>query len=202
MTVMAQQLFSAELEKWLQSDGKKTLESLEEVFQGKSFAIIILLLMAFPALPIPTGGITHVFEVIVMLLSLEMIAGRKTVWLPKKWRKKELSQSIQGKFVPYFIRRIRWFEKYSRRRLDTLLNDGLFTRFTGLILLLLAFSAAVAPPFSGLDTLPALGAVIVALSIVLGDVIIFMIGNVVGAIGIGLIFVFGSITISIFRHFI
>src|SRR3989344_8110598 len=199
---MAQQLFSDELEKWLKNGGKKTLESLEEVFQERSFAIIILLLMAFPAPPIPTGGVTHVFEVIVMLLSLEMIAGRKSVWLPEKWRKKELSQSLQGKFVPYFIRRIRWFEKYSRRRLDGLLANGYFNRVVGLILFLLAFVAAAAPPFSGLDTLPALGAVIVALSIILGDVIIFVIGNVVGVLGIGLIFVFGSATLNIFKHFI
>ena len=56
--------FSKQLEDWLKSDSPKTLGGLGAVFEEKSFAVAILLLMFIPALPLPTGGITHVFEAI------------------------------------------------------------------------------------------------------------------------------------------
>jgi hypothetical protein len=41
-----------------------------------------VLLLGPSALPLPTGGATHVFEIIAMLLALELIAGRDQIWLP------------------------------------------------------------------------------------------------------------------------
>lgn len=199
---MAQQLFSKELENWLKGGSKKTLLSLEEVFQERSFAIIIVLLMAVPALPIPTGGVVHVFEAIVMLLTLEMIAGRQTIWLPKKWRQKELGQTMQGKFIPYLIRRIRWLEKLSRPRLKGFMLSTNFGRVAGLVVLIFTTAAFFAPPFSGLDTIPALGAVVVGLSLLLGDMLLFIVGTIIGTVGIGLIFLLGSATVNIFQRFI
>ncbi|MEA2335963.1 MAG: hypothetical protein QOG40_2453, partial [Solirubrobacteraceae bacterium] len=81
---------SDQLERWLKGDGEKTLGGLIDVFGEGSFAIIFVLLMAVPALPLPTGGVTHVFEVITMLLALELIIGRRTVWLPDRWRRLDL----------------------------------------------------------------------------------------------------------------
>ena len=185
MFYMAEKKFSNELETWLKASGKKTLGSLEQVFGKRSFAIIVIILMAIPALPIPTGGITHIFELIVMLIALEMIIWRQTIWLPRKILKKELGPAIAGKFVPYLLRRIRWFEKYSRPRFYKLLNDPNFGRLAGLLFLVLALGAFLAPPFSVLDTLPALGAVMLALSLIFGDVILFILGIVLGSFGFG-----------------
>ena len=55
-----------------------------------------------------------------------------------------------------------------------------------------AVAAAVAPPFSGLDTLPALGAVAIALSIILEDVVVLAIGLLLGTGGIVLILTVGA----------
>src|SRR4051812_13014977 len=68
---------SDQLERWLQGEGSKTLGGLIEVFEEKSFALLFVLLLGVPALPLPTGGATHVFEVIAVLLALELIAGRE-----------------------------------------------------------------------------------------------------------------------------
>jgi hypothetical protein len=51
---------SDELEHWLGSDQPKTLGNLIELFGPRSFALIFVLLMALPALPLSTGGATHV----------------------------------------------------------------------------------------------------------------------------------------------
>src|SRR5438105_3407329 len=101
MVNMSEQKFSTRLESWLGSSGPKTLGNLTDVFAEKSFAIVVLVLMFFPALPLPTGGITHVFEIITMLLALEMIAGRKNIWLPKWAKQKELGKTTEKKMVPF-----------------------------------------------------------------------------------------------------
>ncbi len=89
--------FSDELHAWLKHGKDKTLGGLNAVFAEKTFAIAFLLLMALPALPIPTGGITHLTELITMLLALELIAGRKSVWLPKRWLKVDVGKALSGK---------------------------------------------------------------------------------------------------------
>ena len=81
---------SKQIERWLASDGDKTLGGLIDVFQEKSFALIFILLLGVPALPLPTGGATHVFELIAMVVALQLVAGRDKIWLPQRWRGVEL----------------------------------------------------------------------------------------------------------------
>src|SRR2546423_13495242 len=80
-----QQQLSDELARWLRSDTKKTLGSLIDLFGLKSFAIMFVLLLAVPALPLPTAGVTHVFEAVAMLLALQLIVNRDRIWLPERW---------------------------------------------------------------------------------------------------------------------
>ena len=67
---------------------------LGDVFGAKAFAVTILLLMFLPALPLPTGGVTHVFEVITILLAGQMVLGRRTIWLPERTTALALSWSL------------------------------------------------------------------------------------------------------------
>ena len=73
-------------------------------------------------------------------------------------------------------------------------------RLLGLFLMAFAIGAALAPPFSGLDTLPAMGAVVISLAIILEDVIVLAIGIVIGAGGIGLIFTIGTALVQLIRN--
>jgi hypothetical protein len=59
---------SHELEGWLRGDGDKTLGGLIDLFEERSFAILFLFLLGPSALPLPTGGVTQVLEVIAILL--------------------------------------------------------------------------------------------------------------------------------------
>ena len=192
--------FSTELESWLRSDQPKTLGALEKVFAEKSFAVAILLLMFLPALPIPTGGVTHVFEAITLLLAFEMILGRRSIWLPERWRKRELGKTITGKAIPFIIRRVRWFERFSRPRAAWLYAHPWFRRVLGLLIAGFTVASALAPPFSGLDTLPALGVVAIALSIILEDAIVLGIGIVIGSGGVVLIVTLGEAAVHLFKR--
>jgi hypothetical protein len=191
--------FSHRLEHWLRSDETKTLGALSEVFAEKSFAVTILLLMFLPALPLPTGGISHVFEAITVVLAFQMVLGRRTVWLPERWRRRELGPTTTDRAIPFMLRRIRFVERFSRPRGTWLFHHGWMLRLLGLLLMALAIAAAVAPPFSGLDTLPSLGAVAVALAIILEDAVVLAIGAIIGTGGIVLILTIGAAVLRILR---
>src|SRR6266571_2777513 len=105
---------SEQLERWLRTEGDKTLGSLIELFEEKSFAILFVLLLGVPALPLPTGGVTHVFEIIAVLLALELIAGRDEIWLPQRWRNLELAGDRQQRFIARLMKMIRGLERFSR----------------------------------------------------------------------------------------
>jgi hypothetical protein len=197
--VRTEEPFSKQLDDWLKSDMPKTLGGLGEVFEEKSFAVGVLLLMFIPALPLPTGGITHVFEAITVLLSAEMVIGLRVIWLPARWRDRELGETATQRALPFMVRRIRWFERFSRRRWARLFEQRWLVRVLGLILITLAVAAALAPPFSGLDTVPAFGAVVVALAIILEDFLILGIGLVIGAGGVALILTLGAIIVRFIR---
>jgi hypothetical protein len=194
--------FSDQLELWLRSDGTKTLGALSDVFAEKSFAVTILLLMFVPALPLPTGGISHVFEAITVVLAGQMLLGRRAIWLPERWQGRELGATTTDRAIPYMIRRIRSVERFSRPRGAWLFEQGWMLRLLGLLLMGLAIGAAIAPPFSGLDTLPSMGAVAVALAIILEDVVVLAIGFVIGTGGIILILTVGAAIVRVLQHLV
>jgi hypothetical protein len=67
--------------------------------------------------------------------------------------------------------------------------------------ILFTIAAFIAPPFSGLDTLPALGVVVLSLGVLLEDFAIVAIGVAIGVGGIVLEFVLGKAAFSTFKHF-
>jgi hypothetical protein len=196
---LAPVLVSDELERWLKGDQPKTLGSLIDVFGERSFAIVFVLLMAVPALPLPTGGVTHVFEVITMLLALELIVGRRTIWLPARWRGLQIGGESKEKFIDALLRRIRSLERISRPRARWLFGHRLSGVVFGLASLGLALTAFLAPPFSGLDTLPSIGLVVLALGYLMTDVVISAAGTVIGVLGVASVIFLGSIAVKFFK---
>jgi hypothetical protein len=175
---------SDELERWLESEGEKTLGSLVELFEKKSFAIVFVLLLGVPALPLPTGGATHVFEIIAALAALQLIAGRDTIWLPQRWRGLELAGTRQQRFIGGLMKLIRRLERISRPRLRFLFEHRLTNIVFGLLVLGGTTGAFLAPPFTGLDTLPALGVVLISLGVLLEDILVVIAGVAFGLAGV------------------
>lgn len=187
---------SDELERWLKSDGEKTLGTLIELFQENSFAILFVLLLGVPALPLPTGGATHVFEIIAVLLALELVAGRDEIWLPQRWRKLELAGDKHQRFIGGLMKTIRWLERFSRPRLRFLFDHRVTNIAFGLLVIGGSVGAFSAPPFTGLDTLPALGVVLLSLGVLFKDAIVVVAGLVVGVAGVVLEITLASAAIN------
>jgi hypothetical protein len=184
--------FSARLESWLEQDEPKTIGALNNLIDEKSFALILMLLLVPSAIPIPTGGVTHVLELIAVLVALQLVVGRSELWLPRRVSEHELGEIVTGKAVPAIIRRVRWFERWARPRFADLLDRRIARSVLGAFVLLFVLGALLAPPFSGLDTLPSVGVVIVCLGIIFSDVMIVALGITAGTAGIALVVALGS----------
>jgi hypothetical protein len=193
-------MVSEQLAGWLAGDGDKTVASLIELFQEKSFAILFVVLLGVPALPLPTGGATHVFEIIAVLLAAQLIAGREAIWLPKRWRNLELAGDRQQRFLAGLMRMIRRLERISRPRLRFLFDHRLSNIVFGVLVIGGCLGAFLAPPFTGLDTLPALGVVLLSLAVLLEDFAIVIVAVVVGVAGVVLEIVLGSAAIKGIEH--
>jgi hypothetical protein len=180
------------IERWLRSAGDKTIGNLVEHFGPRSFAILFIFLLGVPALPLPTGGATHVFEIVAALLALQLIVGRREIWLPERWRRVELAGGRRERFVEGLTRMLRRLERFSRPRLRFLFNHRLSNVVFGLLVVGGTAGAFLAPPFTGLDTLPALGVVVLSFSVLLEDVLFSIAGLLVGVTGVVLEIVLGS----------
>jgi hypothetical protein len=191
---------SEQLERWLSTDGEKTVGSLIDLFEEKSFALLFVLLLGVSALPLPTGGFTHVFEIIAVLLALELLVGHERIWLPQRWRKLDLVGERQQRFIAGLMRMIRRLERFSRPRLRFLFNHRLSNIVFGLLVIGGSVGAFLAVPFSGLDTLPSLGVVLLSLGVLLEDIVLAVVGVAVGVAGVVLEIVVGSAAVNAARN--
>lgn len=187
----AEEPVSTTLERALRS-GDGTLGHLVDTFEEKAFALVFVLLLGVPALPIPTGGATHVFEIIVALVAAQLVVGRTRIWLPDRWRRLSVTGKAQERFIGALLKVTRGLERFSRPRMAGLFDTRLGRTAFGLSIIALSAAAFVAPPFSGLDTLPAMGGVLIALGVLLGDIAIVVVGACVGLAGITLEIVLGK----------
>jgi hypothetical protein len=152
---------------------------------------LFVLLLGVPAVPLPTGGVTHVFEAIALLLALQLLIGRRTVWLPKRWRNVVLAGPKSERFIERLVRLIAWLERISRPRGHFLFGHRLSNGVFGALVFIGTVAAFLAPPFSGLDTLPALGVVVLSVGVLVEDVVIVGAGVVIGAGGVALVVALG-----------
>ena len=189
------QRLSDELEAWLQGPGDKRLGDLVEVFGKRSFAVAFVILLGVPALPLPTGGVTHVFEIIAILLAPQLVIGRDEIWLPQRLCRRELDER-RASFLNGLIKAIRRVERFSKPRLRFLFGHRLTNLLFGLLVAAGSLAAFLAPPFTGLDTLPALGVVLVSLGVLLEDFYVVIAGIVVLAIGVALEIILGKAAVK------
>jgi hypothetical protein len=177
---------SAELDAWLRAEPHPTLGGLIAVFGHNSFAIAFVLLLGVPALPLPTGGATHLLELVAIVLALQLLAGRTEIWLPHHWARLRLGGPARRRFIDALLALIRRLERVSRPRLRLLFDHRLSNAVFGALVAAGSIAAFVAPPFSGLDTLPALGGVLVSLGVLLEDIAVVGLGIIAGAAGVAL----------------
>lgn len=120
-----------------------TIECMLEATGHRSFGALLLvpgLLVFSPLSGIP--GLPSLFAVMVGLVALQLLIGRKHFWLPRWLLRRCASRSKYDRAIAFLQRPARLVDRLLRHRL-TVLTEGLAIRFNALVCLLIA---ATMPP--------------------------------------------------------
>jgi len=189
---------SDQIQRWLDAGNDHTVGALLDLFEEKSFAFLFIILLGVSALPLPTGGATHVFDVIAVLIAAQLVVGKDKISMPERWRKVSLAGPKQQRFLNGLLRFLRFLERFSRPRLRVLFDHRASNIVFGLTVIAFTAGAFFAVPFSGLDTLPALGVVLVSVGVLLDDFAIVVLAWFVGVVGVALEIALGRAVLSLF----
>jgi hypothetical protein len=191
---------SGQLTSWLKTDSTPTIQEFNQTFSEEGMALIILILISPSALPIPTAGLTHLFQLVVVVISFQILIGRNQLWLPKKMKGIRINDFIKLKIMPGLINLLKKIEVHSSKSTKFKSENWRKLDLAGAILVIIFTTAAFfAPPFSMLDTLPSLAVVTIALSLINHTRKTFFLGLSVGLLGLTLELFFSASIILLIK---
>ncbi|WP_233426664.1 exopolysaccharide biosynthesis protein [Rhizobium mongolense] len=147
-------------------------EALESM--GRAGIAFTVLFLAIPALtPIP-GPFGMVFGTTLALVSLQISAGRRTVWLPAIVRNRQVTFATLDLIVRHAVPMIARVEKVVRADRMKVLTGSTAQALLGLPIFLLAVVIALPIPFG--NVLPVLSLLILSVAMMEGDGLVTLIG--------------------------
>jgi len=156
------------------------LDGVLTVFKASSFGLVLAVVSLPSALPIPAPGMSVPFGFLVIFVAAQIIGGRKKLWLPQTWQQKEVPTKTFRKHLPLMLKFVRFFEFFIKPRLDFIFRLGV--PVAGVIIFLAGVSMLI--PIPGTNTLPALGAFIMALGMLERDGLALLGGALVSLLGL------------------
>ena len=130
--------------------------SIGEITSGvgeKGFGILLVVLSLPSALPVPAPGYSTPFGIVIALIALQMMLGRRTVWLPRRLEAIRVRPKLADKMLGTasgFLRRI---ESWIRPRQRWI---GSRTGQAGLSTVVLVMACLMMLPIPLTNTLPAM----------------------------------------------
>lgn len=156
-----------------------TLGQLRQLVGPDGLMLLVALLSLVFLIPVSIPGVSTVFGLAILLISISRLFGRD-LWMPKKVQGRVISTE---KLLPAFDRAFKWLhrlEKISKpRRLQWMAADGLTgvinscALILGAVLLMMPFGLI---PFS--NTIPAVALLCLAIGIVQRDGVCILLGHI------------------------
>ena len=157
---------------------------------------LFLLFLALPCCIPFLYGIPQIVALPMMFVSVQILFGRRSPWLPEKLGARTVSKdSLTGlaERAGPWLRRI---EALSRPRL-TALTRAPADRIVGLALVL--FSASILVPLPGTNTVPGFAVVIVSMGLLQRDGALVILGSIIGTLWIGTLIFAGASLASLIK---
>ena len=177
---------SAELATFVDGLGGEDV-SIGEVLDAiadRGFGLILLILALPAALPLPAPGYATPFGLMMALLALQMMRGRRTPWFPERVRNRRISRSkltwtVKNAGVP-----LRFVEWIIRPRLSGLARNRAFLSLIGFIVLLMSISMSMPIPLT--NTAPSFVIFVLAAGILEEDGLVLLGGVLLAPVAAGI----------------
>ncbi len=178
---------STELQRYFFEEERSPQVTLADILQlagERTFGFFFVLLSWPSALPLPAPGYSTPFGLVIFLLAIQLMSGRKAPWLPDKIMHRPLElKTVQG-FLKAGMPWLKKLEIVCRPRL-TFICTGLSGRIIiGLGISLMAISMMI--PIPGTNTLPAMGVFLTGFGLLDDDGAITLAGLVLCLMGLTL----------------
>jgi len=161
-----------------------------EAFHERGFGMLLLILAAPMALPLPVPpGVNIILASPLLFLTAQQAFGKHTPWLPAFILKKQVKRSLFQKTMRAILPWIKRIEKISKPRF-AFITRGLFSYIIGFSGFLMALSICVPLPLT--NTVPSLGICLMAAGVLMRDGLAVIAGMVLGFTWITLLLLVGE----------
>jgi hypothetical protein len=156
------------------------LGEIKDALNERGFGLLLLFFSVPLAVPVPVPpGVTTIASIPLLLLSVQIILGRKTPWLPLWLMRKKIRRRTLAKILEKSTPSLRRIEKILRPRLVFISGNE---RFVGFMCFILACNTAIPVPFGNI--LSAAGISIISLGFLSRDGFVITLGYILGFVGI------------------
>lgn len=146
--------------------------------RGYGFLLILLAIPAF--IPILPPGTSGVLGALMSIVALQMLVGLKQPWFPKRWRNKVLSPKVVQALQTRGVAMLRKIERVSHPRGRRFTRNGVILRLSALVVIGLALVLSSPMPF--MNTLPALGVLLIGVGLANHDLYFLSAGWGIGIV--------------------
>jgi hypothetical protein len=150
---------------------------LFESAPNRAFGLAFLLTSLPSALPVPAAGYSTVFGILILILAGQMLAGRKTPWIPEWALKKQLSLHLRSGIKSFLGRVFHYSELFVKPRFHVL-GGKVMVWSSGITIALMAILMII--PIPGTNTLPAMIIFLTGLALSEEDGLLLLISILVG----------------------
>ncbi|MEM6252008.1 MAG: exopolysaccharide biosynthesis protein [Cyanobacteria bacterium P01_D01_bin.156] len=162
-----------------------TLNELLTLGGERTFGFLFVLLSLPSALPVPAPGYSIPFGIVMLLLAVQLIVGRKQPWLPTGWLSKGFERTKVAGFITKGLPWLQKIEAVSRPRLSIICTSPLGRLVLGIAIALMSIAMMI--PIPGTNTVPAIGIFVIGFGLLDDDGAISLAGLTICTLAIGLV---------------
>lgn len=167
-----------------------SLGDLMQTLHERGFGLLMLVLVLPNCIPVPVPpGVSTIFSLPLLYLSVQMVAGLDAPWLPFWLRNKKISRKTLAKIVQAANPKLKKIEILLRPRVS-FASTRAGEKIVGFFWLLFAISIAIPLPMT--NFIPGIGILVSALGLLSKDGLVILLGVF---IGIGGLFVTATVIV-------
>lgn len=144
-----------------------TLEEILKIAGNSIFGFLFVILSLPSALPVPAPGYSIPFGILMLILAVQLMMGRKKPWLPKKMANHPIKLETVQKFLKGGIPWLQKIEAITRPRLPYVCTTVPGRLIIGIAIALMSIFMMI--PIPGTNTLPAIGIFVVGFGLMEDD---------------------------------
>jgi len=180
-----------------------SVRAVLEAFHERGFGFFLFMIALAAALPVPAIGLNTIIALPLLILTAQQAMGRAQVWLPEKWKNKEISASKIEGFIGAAQPWIKRLEFFVRPRLS-FMTQGVFSNFIGIAGFIMALAVAIPLPLT--NTVPAFGIALMAIGVLMRDGLAVIGGMTIGLLWVvalsSFVIIFGTEGFDLMKEFI